>query len=270
MAKDQKKKTVREYLDSLVWDGQPRLSRWLSDYAGAEDTPRHRAISRAALVAAVRRARYPSCKIDEMLILEAPQGVGKSAALRVLAIDEDWFTDDFPIADESALVEATAGKWIVEASELSGMSSGDAAALKACLSRQHDVSRRAPYQREGTKVPRGFVIVGTTSETDYLRDPTGNRRFWAVRATRFDLDRLRADRGQLWAEAAVAEAVGEPTTIEDGDTPRIHQTPFPATQRLIAELGHAAREQLARTDSTDGHLHADHLARLILAFLGEK
>lgn len=206
-----KQKTVRDYLDALVWDEKPRLDRWLIDYAGAEDTAYVRAVARAVLVAAVRRARLPGCKIDAMLILEGPQGIGKSVALRTLAVNEDWFTDNVP-AGSREVIEATAGKWIVELSEISGMGKGDVAALKAFLSAREDVGRPA-YQREAVKVPRHFVIVGTTSATEYLQDSTGNRRFWPVRVERFDLERLRADRDQLWAEAAVVEAKSEPIDV---------------------------------------------------------
>lgn len=257
MSKDQKAqkpqtpKTVREYLDGLVWDKKPRLEKWLIDYAGAADTPRLRAISRAVLIGAVRRVRTPGCKVDEMLILEGPQGSGKSAALRVMAIEDDWFTDDFPVDKDSAkLVETTAGKWIVELSELNGMSAGDVAALKAQLSTQHDTAKRRPYAQAGESIPRQFVIVGTTAATEYLRDPTGNRRFWPIRVERFDLDRLRVDRDQIWAEAAVAEAAGAPMRIDER-----------------TELVLSAREQLARTDPTD--VRANHLAQLILTFLNE-
>lgn len=279
------KKSVREYLDSLVWDKKPRLDRWLIDYADAADTPHVRTISRGMLVGAVRRARHPGRKLDEMTILEGPQGSGKSAALRILAIEDAWFTDDFPSADEQRLVEATAGKWIVEATELKGMSAGDVAALKACLSRSQDSLPRRPYAREGEKVPRQFVIVGTTSATEYLHDTTGNRRFWPVRVERFDLDRLRVDRDQLWAEAAAVESRGDVdprpfVRVVTGEVlfgevryealgtwmrvdPRV-------TDAHRAEVIKTAHKQLARADPTDGDLAADHLARLILALLGEE
>lgn len=145
-----------------------------------------------------------------MLILESPQGTDKSGGLRALAVNDDWFTDDLPLgSDTRRFIESTSGKWIVEAGELKGMGRSDVAALKACLSRQRDEARLA-YGHKSTRVPRQFVLIGTTNETDgYLRDATGNRRFWPVRITRFDLERLRADRDQLWAEAAEAEAQGE-------------------------------------------------------------
>ncbi len=199
-----KVRSVTDYLDGLTWDGVSRLDRWLVDYAGAQDTPEVRAASCGLLVAAVRRARQPGCRIDKTVVLEAPQGCGKSAALRVLAGDE-WFGDHLPLDDARALIEATAGKWIVEVSELDPV---DASRLKALLSSGHDEARPL-YQRNRVRVPRSFTIVGTSGSTDYLRDTTGNRRFWPVRTDRFDLDRLRRDRDQLWAEAASREALAQ-------------------------------------------------------------
>jgi hypothetical protein len=211
---------VREYLTSLAWDQEPRIERWLIDYAGAPDTEYVRAVSRIVLVAACRRIRKPGAKYDEMVILESPQGTDKSSGLRALAFNDDWFTDDLPLhGDTRRFMEATAGKWIVEAGELKGMGKGDVNALKQCLSRQRDEARMA-YGHKNTRVARQFVIIGTTNETEgYLRDSTGNRRFWPVRVLRFDLTRLRADRDQLWAEAAEAEALGESIRLD----PRLYE-----------------------------------------------
>ena len=217
------KKSVTEYLGILIWDGIPRIERWLIDYAAAEDSPYVRSASRAMLVAAVRRARQPGCRFDQMPVLDGPQGCGKSAALRLLAVEDDWFTD-LPRLDGDVrqIIGATAGKWIVEAGELEGLlkSNNDsddeedadslppAAALKSFLSRSVDEARM-PYQVEPTHVPRQFVVVGTTAATPYLEEATGNRRIWPIRVGRFDLGRLAEVRDQLWAEASVAEASGE-------------------------------------------------------------
>lgn len=224
------KKSVTDYLTTLDWDGIPRLDRWLIDCAGAEDTSYVRAVSRAMLVAAVRRARSPGCPFDQLPVLSGPQGSCKSSALRVLAVDDAWFTDDLPLrdADTRRILEATAGKWIVEASELKSLLERDAddeedrelaprrrpAAFKAFLSRTHDEARMA-YAREVSRVPRQFMVVGTTCELDYLTEATGNRRILPVTIQHFDLDRLRAMRDQLWAEAVVAEATGEPIRLAD-------------------------------------------------------
>ena len=157
---------------------------------------------------------------DGRFLLEDFTITHNSSGLRALAFNDDWFTDDLPLhGDTRRLMEATAGKWIVEAGELKGMGKGDVAALKACLSRQRDEARMA-YGHKSMRVFRQFVIIGTTNETDgYLRDSTGNRRFWPVRVQRFNLEKLRADRDQLWAEAAEAEALGESIRLD----PRLYE-----------------------------------------------
>jgi predicted P-loop ATPase len=143
-----------------------------------------------------------------MMVLEAPQGTDKSTALSILAVKEDWFSDTLPLNIKGReTIELTQGKWIIEAAELSGMKRADAEHLKAFMSRQVDVGRMA-YGRVVTNVPRQFVVIGTTNSDDYLRDFTGNRRFWPVKVGRIDLDSLKNDRDQLWAEASICEADG--------------------------------------------------------------
>ena len=205
---------VAEYLAGLRWDGSSRIGRWLTTYGGADDTTYSRAVGELILVAAVRRVRQPGVKFDEMLVLESPQGTNKSTALKALAVRDDWFTDDLPLnAEAKRVIEALSGKWIVEAGELKGMRQGGANHLKGLLSRTHDKARMA-YDRLEREVPRQCVIVGTTNDSRYLRDLTGNRRFWPVAVTGFDLDALRRDRDQLWAEAAAREAEGAPIRLD--------------------------------------------------------
>lgn len=201
---------VRDYLATLKWDGKERISAWLHDYAGANNDVYTRAVSRIMLVAAVRRVRQPGCKFDEMPILEGVQGTNKSTGLKVLAVRPEWFADDLPLgADTKRFMEAIQGRWIIEAGELKGMSQGDVSALKATLSRTVDRARLS-YGRKNTVMERRCLIVGTTNETSgYLRDTTGNRRFWPVRVNRFDIGALERDRDQLWAEATQAESSGE-------------------------------------------------------------
>jgi hypothetical protein len=200
---------VRDYLDTLEWDGQKRLDTWLHTYGQAEDNDYTRAIGRLVLVAAVRRARHPGSKFDEMLILEGEQGVQKSSALRALCPSQEWFTDDMPLhGDSKRAIESTSGKWIVEAGELRGMSKADVANLKGFLSRAIDEARMA-FGREVRIAPRQYIIIGTTNDAQYLHDPTGLRRFWPVAIIHFDVEAILRDRDQLWAEAAHYEAQGE-------------------------------------------------------------
>jgi predicted P-loop ATPase len=199
---------VLDYLDALRWDGIERLDGWLTTYAGAEYSEYTRAVGTLMLVASIRRVRQPGCKFDEMVVLESEQGKDKSSALRVMAVRDEWYTDDLPLYSQGKLViEQLRGRWIVEAAELSGMRRADIEHLKALLSRQEDRARMS-YDRLLTEVPRHSVVIGTTNSQEYLRDLTGNRRFWPVQVQAIELAMLKRDRDQLWAEAAAMEAAG--------------------------------------------------------------
>jgi hypothetical protein len=190
---------VCDYLDGLQWDSKPRIDAWLTTYGGAEDNEYARAVGALMLTAAVRRVRRPGCKFDEMVVLENEQGTNKSTALAALAVQEAWFSDDLPLNIEGKrVIESLRGRWIIEAAELSGMRRADIEHLKAFLSRQVDRARMA-YGHIVSEVPRQCIIVGTTNAEEYLRDTTGNRRFWPVRCKQFDITALRRDRDQLWA-----------------------------------------------------------------------
>jgi predicted P-loop ATPase len=206
---------VREYLDGLKWDGKPRIDEWLMQYCDAADTPLNRAFGRKALLAGVRRVRQPGCKFDPMLVLEGIQGQGKSSMLKLLAGGDENFSDAEIIgSDKREQQEAVQGVWIYEVGELEGMSKHDVTAIKLFLSKSHDSARPA-YGRTRADRPRRCIFVGTTNDEGYLRDPTGNRRFWPVKlhAKLIDLDGVARDRDQLWAEAAFVEATGEPLMI---------------------------------------------------------
>lgn len=228
MARKNTRHPVREYLDDLVWDGTPRVERLLTTYFHAEDTDLHRAFARLVLVAAVRRVRKPGCKFDEMLVLESEQGTEKSTGLAALAVRSGWFSDGLYLgSDTKRQLETTNGRWILEASDLDGMKKAEVDSLKAWLSRSVDRARMS-YERMPAERPRQFIVVGTTNHERYLRDTTGNRRFWPVKVGRTEIAALRRDRDQLWAEAAVLEAKG-------------------ASIRLDPELwGDAAQVQAAR------------------------
>lgn len=205
---------VVDHLNELTWDGIRRLDGWMTTYLQAADNAYTRHVGTILLVAAVRRVRQPGCKFDEMVVLESEQGKAKSSALAVLAIHEDWFSDDLPLNAEAKLViERTQGRWIIEAGELKGMTAKGVEHLKGFLSRRRDSSRMA-YGRLTHDAPRHFIVVGTTNDDRYLVDNTGNRRFWPVRVGDIDLEALVRDRDQLWAEAAAREAAGESIRLD--------------------------------------------------------
>jgi hypothetical protein len=200
---------VRDYLDGLRWDGKPRLDTWLITYLGAEDTAYVKAVGAIVPIAAVRRVRKPGSKFDELMIWEGPQGQQKSSALEALSVDREWFSDSIPLnAKDKEMIEGHAGKWVCEIADLQGRSKSEIERVKATLSRGVDRARLA-YARLPIEVPRQCVFIGTTNGEKYLTDLTGNRRFWPVRVTRVDIDGLRRDRDQLWAEASVRDAAGE-------------------------------------------------------------
>jgi hypothetical protein len=212
---------VREYLESLKWDGVERLNNWLTVYAGAVQNEYTQAIGELTLVAAVRRIKQPGCKFDEMLILESKQGTGKSTLLKILAVEPAWFTDNLPLTSESKeVIELTNGKWIIEAAELSGMRKSDVETLKSFLSRQVEIARLA-YDRLTTERPRHFIVIGTTNSKFYLKDTTDNRRSWPVEVNVFNLEKLKQDRDQLWAEAVHYETTKEEYKTEIRLNPKL-------------------------------------------------
>lgn len=203
---------VRDYLDGLSWDGKKRLDKLLPKYLGAIDTKLNRAIGKAWMTAAVRRVRQPGCKFDSILVLQGKQGVGKSTFFRVLASDE-YYNDTIDIgASSKEVIESLSGAWVIEFSELSAMAHRDVERVKQFITTQTDRARTA-FERTAKSVPRGFVFGASTNATAYLRDETGNRRFWTVPVRQLEEGALIRDRDQLWAEAAYLEARGEPINI---------------------------------------------------------
>lgn len=200
---------LRERLLALPeWDGTERVDTLLVRALGAEDSPYVRAVTRKTLCGAVRRALRPGCKFDYMLVLEGPQGIGKSTLWARLG--GDFFTDAFTLQDilwAKVGAEKLQGKWIAEVAELDGMAKASIESLKAFLSTQAD-RYRAAYARRAASHPRRSIIVGTVNNLDgYLRDVTGNRRFWPVPVTRqLDLSCVApGEVDQLWAEALALE-----------------------------------------------------------------
>jgi predicted P-loop ATPase len=204
---------VIEYLDSRTWDGKPRLETWLIDYCGADDTALNREFSAKFLIAGVRRIREPGVKFDTMLVLEGPQGVGKSRLAAKLAIKDEWFCGSLDLkSDDKTKSELLSRAWIVECQELDGLNKATSDSLKRFLSTPIDINRRA-YARDAAEHRRHCIIIGTTNEGVYLRDLTGNRRIWPVHVNAINISRFSEDVDQLWAEASVRERAGEPITL---------------------------------------------------------
>jgi predicted P-loop ATPase len=166
------------------------------------------------LIAAVRRVRSPGCKFDFILVLEGPQGIGKSTLLKILAGEESFSDNEILGLDKREQQEAVQGVWIYELCELDGLSKSEVTSIKLFASKTIDSARPA-YNRSRVDRPRRGIFIATTNEDTYLRDTTGNRRFWPVKVGRIDLAGITRDRDQLWAEAVVAEAGGEPLTIPE-------------------------------------------------------
>lgn len=199
---------VRNYLDGLQWDGEARLNGWLSRYLGAEDTPWTRTVGPKFCIAAVARIFQPGCKVDTVLIMEGLQGIRKSTAVATLA-SADWFTDELPDVTHKDAAMQLRGVWIVEVAELDAMNRSETSAVKKFMSRSVD-RYRPPFGRIVVDVPRQCVFIGTTNDESYLKDQTGNRRYWPVACGAGDMDALARDRDQLWAEAVTRYRAGEP------------------------------------------------------------
>jgi hypothetical protein len=205
---------VADYLDSLVWDGVPRVASWLYTYLGAEDSRLNRAIGTLTLMAAVRRVRQPGCKFDQIIVLESPEGRGKSSAIEILAGAENFSDQTILTLDDKGQQEAVQGVWLYEIADFSGMPKSDDEKVKAFASRRFDRARPA-YGRARVDRPRRCIFFATTNGERYLKSQTGNRRFWPVRIGRIDLDALTRDRNQLWAEACVMEATGHSLSLPE-------------------------------------------------------
>ena len=214
VADDRSYHPIREYLASLpAWDKIPRVDTLLIDYLGAEDNEYTRAVTRKTLCAAVRRVQQPGVKFDSMLVLNGPQGIGKSTLISKLA--GEWFSDSLNLSDtkDKTAAEKLQGYWILEIGELAGLRKAEVETLRSFLSRQNDIYRAA-FGKRAIPHPRQCIFFGTTNaESGYLRDTTGNRRFWPVKTpgngSKHSWDLTPEDIQQIWAEVLVFVQEGE-------------------------------------------------------------
>ena len=210
---------IRAYLDSIpAWDGVKRVDTLLIEYFGAEDNAYTRAVIRKTLTAAVARIYRPGIKFDSVLILNGPQGIGKSSFFAKLA--GTWFSDSLTITDmrDKTSAEKLQGYWILELGELVGMRKMDAETVKSFITRTDD-KYRASYGLSVSDHPRQCILVGSTNAEDgFLRDITGNRRFWPVRVSgkgnKKPWDLSDAEVRQIWAEAKALYQSNEPLYLD--------------------------------------------------------
>lgn len=216
VAEDHAFHPVRDYLAGLTWDGVPRLDSMFTRYFQAPATELNAAFGRRFLISAVARIMKPGCKADHALILEGEQGIGKSTAVKTLC-GEQWFTDHLPEIGSKDCGLQLQGRWILELGEMTNVTRAEADRVKQFLTTSTD-SFRPPYGRVTADFPRQCVFIGTINPTGrgYLKDETGNRRFWIVECGgKIDLAGLAEARDQLWAEAAARYAAGEEWYLKD-------------------------------------------------------
>jgi predicted P-loop ATPase len=213
LALDHRYHPVRDYLSSLHWDRQPRIDRWLRVYLGAPDHSLSTAFGSKFLIGAVARAMRPGCKMDNVLVLEGRQGIGKTRAVATL-FGPDFMTSNLGDLRGREGPISIQGFWVVEIGELASLRGAAVEDAKKFFSETVD-RYRPMHARNIISRPRQCVFVGTTNADQYLSDATGNRRYWPVPVSEIDLVGLSRDRDQLWAEAVHRQAAGEHWWIDD-------------------------------------------------------
>lgn len=204
---------VREYLESLQWDGVPRVETLLIDYMGAEDTELTKVMTRKTMTGAVARVFEPGCKFDYVLMLIGTQGIGKSSFIALLG--GEWFSDSLDGINGKEAYEQIQGSWILELSELSALRKAEVEKVKQFVSTQVDKFRQA-YAKRSREFPRQCIFIATTNVEDPLKDHTGNRRFWPVQTGVNPInlsDRDNFPRDQVWAEAVQIYKENEPLML---------------------------------------------------------
>ena len=224
---------VRRYLDGLVWDGVPRLDTWLATFLGVKSSVYSCGVGAKWMISAVARAYRPGAKVDCCLILEGPQGIKKSTALKI--ISDPWFTDEIADLGSKDAALQTRGVWVIEIAELDSMSRSEVGRVKAFISRTTD-RFRPPYAKRVIESSRQCVFAGSVNLATYLRDETGGRRFWPIACGVIRVDELARQRDQLWAEARVRYQNGESWWL---DTAELNES--------------AAQEQASRFEGDPWH-----------------
>lgn len=203
------KNEVKDWMESLVHDGKPRIDTFMSYGMGAKHHMYTRAVSKNFWLSMVARVYKPGCQVDNLVVLEGAQGIGKNRAWR--AVGGKWYTQTKCRPDEKDFYLTLQGKLIVEFNELVAVRRSDAEEMKACISCTVD-NYRTPYGRVSRDHPRQCVFVGSTNEPFYISDPSGGRRFWPIKCNEenlIDIDYIEQNREQLFAEAVARFKAGE-------------------------------------------------------------
>lgn len=209
---------IRHYLENLPRIAPEKAREIIEDclnnsfglrrFGEHPDTIRYsHIVFRKWLISGVARALQPGCKADHILIVEGSQGAGKSTAFRVLC-GETYFGDSIPRLDSKDGADYVRGKWIIELPELASVSKAEVEQVKAFITRREEQFRPA-YGRTEITYPRRCVFVGTTNRSDYLRDDTGNRRYWPIKVDKIDINAIARDRDLIWAAAKALYDAGE-------------------------------------------------------------
>src|SRR6266508_90201 len=201
VAKEKPRHPVKEYLNSLVWDGVPRLGTWLKEYLGAQGDDEYLSkVGTWTLQGAVARIDEPGCQVDYVMVLEGDQGLQKSSMLRSLVPNQDWVAAHQADLSTKDAYQVLDGKWLLELDELDRLSKQDLGVIKAFVTQRSDHYRRT-WAKKARTYPRQSMFIATCNCAEYLHDPTGNRRWWPVTVTWIDAEGIAAIRDQLWAEA---------------------------------------------------------------------
>jgi hypothetical protein len=250
---------VRDYLDGLIWDNTSRVKNWLPTYLGVEPTIYSQAVGEMFLISMVARIYEPGCQADYVLILEGPQGKLKSSALAVLG--GEWFSDDLPdIRNKDAKVHLW-GRWLLELGEFERMMRVDPITFKAFQTRRVD-RFRPPYGRRDVDQPRHCTFAATVNLEEYLTDETGNRRGWPVTCGTINLDLLKKDRDQLFAEAVKLYHDG----VHWWPTPEFeaeHFVPQQAARVVESAFDQYVRRVLRRCDDKQHRITLDFIWGLV-------
>lgn len=230
---------IKEFIEKEKWDGQLRLDEWIIKCTGCEDNYYTRMVSSKFLIAAVNRVYNPGCKFDHMIVLEGPQGIYKSTMIEILS--DKWYLDTSFENKTNDLVDSINNALIVEISELGGMNKKEVEWLRSFLSKKFD-RIRLPYDRRVRDFKRKCVFIGThnpSGNNTYLRDDTGNRRYWPIecKSKKIDCVYLKDNLHQLWAEAFNRYKLGEQYYIDN-----------PEALKILSGL-HIERELLSPTET---------------------